>query len=262
MKNELICGFLAKMQKTCDYIRAKKEMIRLDFFPNRVGFKNNAFQSSEKSILKALVKPLCEPLLAFISSSLLTNTFFTRRPSRKNQWVLLYMLNLSKELFSVFLDLQSLNRKVITLYLYARQHDNLAFLFFWLLTLTLNFTFIYYMLYTQALSKLENVGHVSCWVRLVWLMQNHTYLQHSLQNNITIILLLRQPTHVTFCCPITISYYLSPCFSSNFNKSSFIKSIIWSKVPENERLQHNLAEVAIFWWCFSSLCSAKLLTSP
>lgn len=102
------------------------------------------------------------------------------------------------------------------------------------------------MLYTQALSKLENVGHVSCWVRLVWLMQNHTYLQHSLQNNITIILLLRQPTHVTFCCPITISYYLSPCFSSNFNKSSFIKSIIWSKVPENERLQHNLAEVAIF----------------
>ena len=65
MKNELICGFLAKMQKTCDYIRAKKEMIRLDFFPNRVGFKNNAFQSSEKSILKALVEPLCEPLLHF-----------------------------------------------------------------------------------------------------------------------------------------------------------------------------------------------------
>ena len=59
MKNELICGFLAKMQKTCDYIRAKKEMIRLDFFSKRVGFKNNAFQSSEKSILKALVKPLC-----------------------------------------------------------------------------------------------------------------------------------------------------------------------------------------------------------
>ena len=160
----------------------------------------------------------------------LTNTFFTRRPSRKNQWVLLYMLNLSKELFSVFLDLQSLNRKVITLYLYAREHDNLAFLFFWLLTLTLNFTFIYYMLYTQALSKLENVGHVSCWVCFSLAeLQKIAYLQHSLQNNITIILLLRQPTHVTFCCPITISYYLSPCFSSNFNKFSFVKN----KVSEN-----------------------------
>ena len=103
------------------------------------------------------------------------------------------------------------------------------------------------MLYTQALSKLENVGHVSCWVCFSLAeLQKFAYLQHSLQNNITIILLLRQPTHVTFCCPITISYYLSPCFSSNFNKSSFIKSIIWSKVPENERLQHNLAEVAIF----------------
>ena len=174
MKNELICGFLAKMQKTCDYIRAKKEMIRLDFFPKRVGFKNNAFQSSEKSILKALVKPLCEPLAFF---TFLTNTFFTRRPSRKNQWVLLYMLNLSKELFSVFLDLQSLNRKVITLYLYAREHDNLAFLFFWLLTLTLNFTS-----YTTCctLRRFQNskmldmslAGYVLVWLNC---RKSHTY---------------------------------------------------------------------------------------
>ena len=100
------------------------------------------------------------------------------------------------------------------------------------------------MLYTQALSKLENVGHVSCWVRLVWLMQNHTYLQHSLQNNITIILLLRQPTHVTFCCPITISYYLSPCFSPNFNKSSFIKNI--ARSARKCGFNMTLAKVALF----------------
>ena len=128
---------------------------------------------------------MCEPLLAFISSSLLTNTFFTRRPSRKNQWVLLYMLNLSKELFFCsFLTLlflnccpTTLNRKVITLYLYAREHDNLAFLFFWLLTLTLNFTS-----YTTCctLRRFQNskmldmslAGYVLVWLNC---RKSHTY---------------------------------------------------------------------------------------